>query len=90
MLTNLLNPKVGVFYLATIPQFIPAHTPPLLMGLALAAVHGLLTLVWFAALIAGGGMASKALRSPRATRILDRITGVVLVGFGARLALEAP
>lgn len=90
VLTNLLNPKVGVFYLATIPQFLPAQTPPLLMGLALAAVHGLLTLIWFALLIIGGGLASKALRSPRAARIIDRVTGVVLLGFGARLALETP
>jgi threonine/homoserine/homoserine lactone efflux protein len=90
VLTNLLNPKVGVFYLATIPQFIPAHTAPLLMGLALAAVHGLLTLAWFAVLITGGGMASRLLRSPRGARIVDGITGTVLVGFGARLALESP
>jgi threonine/homoserine/homoserine lactone efflux protein len=90
VLTNLLNPKVGVFYLATIPQFIPAHAPPLLMGLALAAVHGLLTLVWFTALISGGGMASRLLRSPRGARIVDGVTGTVLVGFGARLALETP
>jgi threonine/homoserine/homoserine lactone efflux protein len=88
--TNLLNPKVGVFYLATIPQFIPAHTPPVLMGLGLAAVHGLLTLLWFTVLITGGGMASKLLRSPRAARIIDRITGTVLVGFGVRLAFESP
>lgn len=86
--TNLLNPKVGVFYVAAIPQFIPHGSVPVLMGLSLAGVHAALTIVWFALLILGGGAASRLLRSPQATRIIDRITGVVLVGFGVRLALE--
>ena len=38
--TNLLNPKISVFYLAMLPQFIPARSPHLLMGLILAGVHG--------------------------------------------------
>lgn len=36
--TNLLNPKVGVFYIATIPPFLPTGTSPLLMGAVLAGV----------------------------------------------------
>lgn len=52
--TNLLNPKVGVFYIATIPQFLPGGTSPLLMGALLAGVHGALTLTWFAVVILGG------------------------------------
>lgn len=84
--TNLLNPKVGVFYLATIPQFIPAGTSPALMGVALAAVHALLSIIWFAAIILATAVVSRWLRSPRAVRIIDRITGTVLVGFGGKLA----
>ncbi len=86
--TNLLNPKVGVFYIATIPQFIPAGASPLLMGVVLAGVHCILTMVWFALLIFGTGYASKWLQGPRSVRIIDRVTGTVLVGFGVRLALE--
>ena len=86
--TNLLNPKVGVFYIATIPQFIPAGMSPLAMGLLLAAVHGILAMSWFTLIIIGTGFASKWLRSARSIRIIDRITGTVLIGFGARLALE--
>jgi threonine/homoserine/homoserine lactone efflux protein len=88
LVTNLLNPKVGVFYVATIPQFIPAHTVPVLMGLSLAAVHAVLTVIWFAILITGGAAVSRLLRSPKALRIIDRVTGVVLIGFGVRVALE--
>jgi threonine/homoserine/homoserine lactone efflux protein len=86
--TNLLNPKVGVFYIATIPQFIPAGTPPLLMGVLLAGVHCVLGLAWSTFLIYGVGLASRWLKEARSVKIIDRITGTVLVGFGLRLALE--
>ncbi|MCG2623301.1 LysE family translocator [Arthrobacter sp. I2-34] len=86
--TNLLNPKVGVFYIATIPQFIPHETAPLLMGALLAGVHCLLSLAWFALLIFGTSLAGKWLSSLKTVRIVDRITGTVLVGFGVKLALQ--
>lgn len=86
--TNLLNPKVGVFYIATIPQFIPAGTPPLLMGVLLAGVHCLLAMVWFSLLIFGTGYFARWLKGARSVRIIDSITGTVLVGFGLKLALQ--
>lgn len=86
--TNLLNPKVGVFYIATIPQFIPAGASPLLMGVLLAGVHCLLSMVWFTLLIFGTGYAARWLKDARSIRIIDSITGTVLVGFGVKLALE--
>lgn len=45
--TNLLNPKVGVFYIATIPQFIPPGTSPLLMGMLLAETHCVLAIAGY-------------------------------------------
>ena len=84
--TNLLNPKVGVFYIATIPQFIPAGTSPLLTGVVLAGVHCLLTMGWFTLLIVGSQVAAKWLKGPRSIKVVDRITGTVLVGFGLKLA----
>lgn len=86
--TNLLNPKVGVFYLATIPLFIPPGTPPLVMGVLLALVHTTLGFVWFTAIIVGTGFASRWLKGARATKVTDRITGGVIIGFGATLALQ--
>lgn len=88
-LTNLLNPKVGVFYLATIPLFIPPGESPLLTGLLLAAVHGVLTVVWFAGIIAGAAYAGRWLRSPRAARIIDRVTGAALIVLGGKLLLDS-
>lgn len=87
--TNLLNPKVGVFYIATIPQFLPTGTSPLLMGAVLAGVHCLLTLAWFAVLILGGSYAKRWMGNPRALAVIDRLTGLVLVGFGGKLITES-
>lgn len=87
--TNLLNPKVGVFYIATLPQFLPPGISPLLMGAALAGVHAVLTMTWFAVLIIGGGYARRWLSSPRSLAVIDRVTGVVLMGFGGTLLVDA-
>ena len=84
--TNLLNPKVGIFYVALLPQFLPAGSDPLLVGLLLAGVHGLLTVGWFALLITLAALLSRSLRRPSTVRAIDGVTGATLVGFGVRLA----
>lgn len=89
LLTNLLNPKVGAFYVAALPQFIPPGTSALGMGLFLAAVHAALTLAWFTLLVLGAGAARRWLQRPRVTRTVEGITGAALIGFGARLALSS-
>ncbi|WP_457973983.1 hypothetical protein [Arthrobacter sp. D1-17] len=63
----MLNPKAGVFHIATIPQFIPARISPLLMGILLAGVHCLLATVWFILLIFGTGYAAGGLKGPEAS-----------------------
>ncbi|KJL27183.1 Homoserine/homoserine lactone efflux protein [Microbacterium azadirachtae] len=88
LLTNIANPKVGVFYMATIPQFVPAGQSPLLVGLLLALVHCTLGTVWLGAIILGANRLAPRLRSTRVIRWMDRITGGVLMLFGARLALD--
>jgi len=88
-ITNLLNPKVGVFYIALIPQFLPEGVPPVGMGLLLALVHILESLVWFTGLILAAHFARKWLSSPRVSAWIDRLTGGVLVAFGAFLAIES-
>jgi threonine/homoserine/homoserine lactone efflux protein len=86
--TNLLNPKVGVFYVALLPQFVPAGSDPLAVDLLLAAVHGLLSLVWFALLTWLAFALGRWLRRPATARAIDGVTGTALVGFGMRLALS--
>ena len=88
MLTNLLNPKVGVFYVSFLPQFIPADVPVVAFSVGLAALHGTMGLVWFAMLTAATRPLARLLRRPGFTRSIDGLTGAVLIGFGLRLALE--
>ncbi|NUW42588.1 LysE family translocator [Nonomuraea rhodomycinica] len=88
LLTNLLNPKVGAFYVAMLPQFIPDDAPHAAMGLLLAGVHVAEGLVWSTVLIGFAMLMSGVLRTDRVRRVLDRVTGVVIVGFGLRLAVE--
>jgi RhtB (resistance to homoserine/threonine) family protein len=88
LLTNLLNPKVGVFYVAMLPQFMPDDVPHAAMGLLLAGVHVCEGLVWSALLIGFTGLVRGWLRRPSVKRGLDRLTGVIVIGFGLRLAVE--
>jgi threonine/homoserine/homoserine lactone efflux protein len=88
-LTNLLNPKVGVFYVATIPQFLAVGVAPLWMGVLLALVHDTESMIWFAVLIYGAHYLRRWLNSPRVERIIDRVTGSILVTFGIVVAAES-
>ncbi|KRA76330.1 lysine transporter LysE [Caulobacter sp. Root656] len=85
---NLLNPKVGVFYVSFLPQFIPADASPAAFGLLLASMHVVMGLAWAGGLILATAPIAKALRRPGVVRWLDRVTGGVFVAFGVRIALE--
>ena len=86
--TNLLNPKVGVFYVGFLPQFIPAGVPVVGFGVALAAIHAAMGLIWFATLTLATRPFVRLLRSPRFTRGIDGLTGTVLIAFSLRLAFD--
>lgn len=85
-LTNILNPKVGVFYVTFLPQFIPVGADVAASSFLLASIHVVLTLIWFSVLIAATVPLGRALRRPAVVRTLDRLTGAVFIGFGLRLA----
>jgi threonine/homoserine/homoserine lactone efflux protein len=86
--TNLLNPKVGVIYVAMLPQFIPPGVPHLPMGLALAMIHNIEGMLWFTLLIHGVHIARAWLTRPSVKRAMEAITGSVLLAFGLELALN--
>ena len=88
-LTNLLNPKVGIFYVSFLPQFIPNNVPVAPYTVLLGAIHALLGLVWFICLIAATRPLVGLLRRPAVVKTLDRITGGIFIAFGARLAVAA-
>lgn len=88
LMTNLLNPKVGIFYVSLLPQFVPDGVPVAAFSAGLACIHAAMGLAWFAALTLATRPLAGALRRPAVTRALDGMTGAVLVAFGLRLALE--
>ena len=87
-LTNLLNPKVGVFYVSFLPQFVPHGVPVAPFILLLGLIHAVLGLVWFACLIIATRPIARLLRRSAVVTSLDRITGGLFVAFGLGLALE--
>ncbi|WP_043829605.1 LysE family translocator [Muricoccus aerilatus] len=91
-LTNLTNPKVALFFLAFLPQFVaPDRAAPWVQMLLLGPLLPLLSVPFFAALIAGAGRASARLaRSARAARWLHGAAGVIFLGLGARLLVQRP
>jgi threonine/homoserine/homoserine lactone efflux protein len=86
-LSNITNPKVLIFYLAVLPQFLTPHAP---IGwlLAFAWSHALLSLIYLLALTAGLYRARQLLVRRKVRRTMDSVTGAVLLGFSARLAAE--
>ena len=87
LLSNLLNPKTGAFFVTLMPQFLVAGDPPLRLALMVVAFESML-LVW---LTGYGHIVSRLGRTGPGLRVrqaMTRVTGVVLIGLGARLALE--
>ena len=89
-LTNALNPKVGIFYLTLLPQFVPAGVGVAGFSFLLAAIHVAMSLLWFALLIALTGRSVRLLQRPAVVAALDRLTGAVFLGFGLKLAVSQP
>lgn len=87
-LTNLLNPKVIVFYLALLPQFISPGDSVLTKSLFLTAIHAVLGLAWFAILSFFVDRSRRFLLRPLLRRWIDAICGSFLVALGVRLAIQ--
>ena len=86
-LSNITNPKVLVFYLAVLPQFLGSH-PSLIALLALALTHAVLSLTYLSLLVNGMHRVREFLARRRVRRSLDAATGAALLGFGVKLAVD--
>lgn len=87
--TDLLNPKVGVFFVTFLPGFVPSGQPVGATSLLLGAIFVVETALYFAVLLALAGRVTSWMNHPVVRRRLDRATGGVLIAFGARLATES-
>ena len=85
LVTNLLNPKLAVFFTTLLPQFISEGDPALAKSMLLAGVFVGIGMTWLVIYAYAVGTVA---RSPRFRRIVETISGVVLVALGARLAID--
>ena len=88
LFTNLLNPKVALFYLALLPQFVRSADTAFFDSMMFATIHLVLSLLWLLIVVAFVARLRAVVTSPRVRAWMEAITGAILVGLGVRLALE--
>lgn len=89
LMTNMLNPKVGVFYISVLPHFLPADRDARTWTVVLVLIHLAVTLIWMPALVLMAARARRVLQRARVRAWLDRVTAGLLVGIGITLAAES-
>lgn len=89
LVTNLLNPKPGVFYMSLLPQFLPGGPANAAWGMLLVAIHLGIGLIWLPLIVWTAAKARHLFLRDRFRRWLDRLTATVLIGLGVKLATES-
>ncbi|MCM3151564.1 LysE family translocator [Priestia megaterium] len=87
-LTNLLNPKIAVFFLTFLPQFVNHESHTFMPFLILGITYIVLTVVWYLFYIYLLNQISSFMKKPKTQKVIEGITGTILIGFGIKLALE--
>ena len=87
-LSNVLNPKTAIFYLAFLPQFIDLNYSPVLQSLTMAGIHFLIAMVWQCGLAFAINSAKKLFSSNKMKNWMEGVTGSVLILLGAKLLLS--
>lgn len=87
--TNVLNPKIGVFYLSLLPQFLPTNSDATGWAVLLVGVHVSVGQVWQLVVVWLAGRAAVVLARPRVRQWTERLTASVLIGFGLKVAFDS-
>lgn len=85
---NLLNPKVGIFYISFLPQFIPQSSSPVIWTMGLVMIHVVIGFIWSIFLISTMQTISGYLKQPKFIKYMDRITGSIFILFALKLAFS--
>jgi threonine/homoserine/homoserine lactone efflux protein len=88
LLSNLLNPKIGVFFTSFLPQFVAPGAPAFWVTFLLGSMFAAIGLAWLLTYTVVATRLAAVLRRSAVRRWVERVTGVVLIAFGVRLALE--
>jgi threonine/homoserine/homoserine lactone efflux protein len=86
--SNLLNPKIAVFFTSLLPQFVDAGHANVRDLLLLGGLFNVMGVVWLLTYAAIAARGRDVLRRPRVQRAFDRLSGIALIALGARIALE--
>lgn len=89
LVTNLLNPKVGVFFVTFLPGFVPSGSPVGAVSLLFGSIFVLETAAYWVLLLGFAARVTRWMTAPPTRRRLDTATGAVLIAFGIRLAVES-
>ncbi|MGW0904305.1 LysE family translocator [Streptomyces sp. NPDC002853] len=90
LVSNVFNPKIAVFYTGLLPTLAPSDVSPHLGMALLVLIHAVLTLVWLGSYVLVLAKARAFFEKPAVRRGMDRVTGVVLIGFGVKVATSHP
>lgn len=89
LLSCSLNPKVGLFFLAIVPQFVPAHSSMFTTVLTLGMIDTVVAFIWLVVIVLAAARAVVWLRRPRVTTLLTRISAAVLTTLGLATVVSA-
>ncbi|WP_221071749.1 LysE family translocator [Vibrio alfacsensis] len=89
-LSNVLNPKTAVFYLAFLPQFVNPESSPLAQSMLMASIHFIIAMLWQCSLAGALNSAKNLLKNARFMKWMEGATGAVLVALGVKLLIEKP
>ncbi|MFF7313483.1 LysE family transporter [Streptomyces sp. NPDC008137] len=90
LVSNVFNPKIAVFYTGLLPTLAPAGLSPHIGMALLVLLHAGLTVLWLSGYVALLSRARAFFERPAVRRAMDRVTGVVLIGFGVKVAVTRP
>lgn len=88
LLSNVLNPKVAVFFITFLPQFVSTDTNTTIQLILMGSTYTFLSIAWFIVYVLFINILREWLMSPKVQGVMDKATGIVLIGFGLKLALD--
>ena len=88
LLSNILNPKVAMFFITFLPQFVKAEANVTIQLITMGVIYTFLSITWFFLYVFFINYLREWLMSEKIQKLMDKTTGLVLIGFGLKLALE--
>ncbi len=87
-LTNIMNPKVAVFFLTFLPQFVDVSSATFVPFLFMGLIYTAITALWFVFYVYLLDRIGAFMKKPTTKTVIEGLTGTILIGFGIKLALE--